>query len=63
MTSTEIANVTKLIKEIRSKLHEIERIMGKTSGGKFNYVSNHHQVQPPRKRNVYRNRDDNAGKS
>ena len=62
MTTSEISNVTRLIKDIRNKLNEIERLMGKSPKGKFTYPVNN-QLPSLRKRNPYRNLDNNSGKA
>ena len=69
MTITEIATATKLIKEIKGKLNELERIIGKASTQKLtynsknqNFNSKNHQYPSPRKRNLYQNPDNNPGK-
>lgn len=59
MTSTEISEVTKLIREIRSKLNEIERKLGKSPSQKFSFPINKISASP-RKRNPYRNSENNG---
>jgi hypothetical protein len=60
MNIPEISAVTKLIKEIKYKLNELEKIIGKTSKAKYTYPVNRQQPLP-RKRNVYQNNDNNSG--
>ncbi len=62
MTSSEITQVKKLIKDIKNKLNEIERTLDKTPGKKYAFPTNT-QPPPPRKRIVYRNLDNNQGNS
>lgn len=54
MTATEIASVKKLIKEIRSKLYEVEKLIDAAPKNKNHFNAN----KPPaslRKRSPYRN--------
>mgnify|MGYP007089156781 FL=1 len=54
MTATEIASIKKLIKEIRSKLYEVEKLIDTAPKNKNHFNSN----KPPtslRKRSPYRN--------
>ncbi|MEO6696336.1 MAG: hypothetical protein ABIY50_05935 [Ignavibacteria bacterium] len=60
MTTADISNVKKLIKEIKNKLNELERAIDKTPQKKFGYPTNT-QSPSPRKRNVYRDSDNNTG--
>lgn len=53
MSSAEIAEIKKLIKDIRYKLNEIEKTISKNPKDKNNYPVNN-QVYSPRKRNPYR---------
>lgn len=62
MTPAEVANVKKLIKEIRSKLNEIERSIDKTTPRKKYAFPTNTQPPSPRKRIVYRD-SDNPGNS
>jgi len=55
MNIPEISAVTKLIKEIKYKLNELEKIIGKTAKAKYTYPVNSSNNTPPRKRNVYNN--------
>lgn len=64
MNIQETTTVTKLIKEIKYKLNELEKLVGKTTKAKYTYPMNNHNQQqsPPRKRNVYQNSDGNSKK-
>lgn len=54
MSPSEIANVKKIIKDIKYKLNELERSIDKTPQKKFGYSnSNMTQQGSPRKRIVY----------
>jgi len=62
MTNTEIENVKKLIKDIKNKLNEIERVIDKSPRKKYSFPQNTQQASP-RKRIVYRDSDNNPNKS
>jgi len=62
MTTTEIANVKKLIKDIKNKLNEIERVIDKSPRKTYGFQVNT-QPPSPRKRNVYRDSDNTSDKS
>ncbi len=63
MNIPEISAATKLIKEIKYKLNELEKIIGKVSKAKYTYPMNNDRHQsPPRKRNVYNSSDNNHNK-
>jgi len=62
MTPAEIANIKKLIKDIKNKLNEIERAMDKTPRKNYAFPTNT-QPPSPRKRIVYRNSDNNSNNS
>lgn len=53
MTPAEIANVKKLIREIKSKLYELENAVSKTPQKQFGFPKSGPQAVP-RKRNIYR---------
>lgn len=60
MNIPEISEASKLIKDIKFKLSQLEKIIGKAAKDKYTYPVNN-QHQPPRKRNVYKNTDNNNG--
>lgn len=62
MTTTEIAEVKKLIKDIKNKLNEIERAIDKSPRKKYSFQVNT-QTPSPRKRNVYRDTENNMNNS
>ncbi|HQY19798.1 MAG TPA: hypothetical protein PK294_01885 [Ignavibacteria bacterium] len=57
MNIQENSDAVKLIKEIRNKLSELERMIGKKTTANYTYPMNNQQHTPPRKRNVYKNSD------
>ena len=57
MNIQENSDAVKLIKEIRNKLNELERMIGKKTTANYTYPMNNQQHTPPRKRNVYNNSD------
>ncbi|MBS1516869.1 MAG: hypothetical protein JSS91_02150 [Bacteroidetes bacterium] len=56
MKTHEVSNIKKLIKEIKYKLNEIEKLIDKNPKGKKIYPVND-QVIAPRKRNPYSSSD------
>ncbi|HMQ68929.1 MAG TPA: hypothetical protein PKA90_07935 [Ignavibacteria bacterium] len=59
MNIPEISAASKLIKEIKFKLNELEKIIGKAAKDKYTYPVNNQN--PPRKRNIYKNSDKDHG--
>ena len=53
MKPAEIASAKKLIKDIRNKLSELERVIGQLPQKKFTTFVNHQQPAP-RKKSAYR---------
>ena len=62
MNIPEVNAASKLIKEIKHKLNELEKIIGKTAKAKYTYPVNNDHQSPPRKRNVYQNSGNKSGK-
>jgi len=56
MTSSEIANIKKIIKEIRNKLYEVEKLIDKNPKDRLHFNTSK-PAPPSRKRNPYRNTD------
>lgn len=56
MTSAEISNIKKIIKEIRSKLYEVEKLIEKNQKDRNHFNSNK-PLTSLRKRSPYRNTD------
>ncbi|MBK8982090.1 MAG: hypothetical protein IPM38_07145 [Ignavibacteria bacterium] len=61
MTTAEITNLKKIIKDIKYKLNEIEKVIDKTTRKNFG-VSNTAPQYSPRKRNNYRDSDTDFNK-
>lgn len=60
MNIPEVSAAAKLIKDIKFKLNELEKLIGKAAKDKYTYPSNNQQ-QPPRKRNRFQNIDNKNG--
>lgn len=54
MTASEISNIKKIIKEIRNKLYEVEKLIDKNPKNMTHFHPNKATVPPSRKRNPYR---------